>query len=91
MPLTAASLQATNAAARLIMPPTPMAVSDTFVVYPLQLPTPIPTAINEINLPSKQTDNCWFTIDGRNLGTTKPTTPGLYINGNQKIIITPLH
>ena len=67
-------------------------VSDTFVVYPLQLPnTPILTAINEINLPSKQTDNCWFTIDGRNLGTTKPTTPGLYINGNQKIIITPLH
>lgn len=63
-------------------------VSDMFVVYPLELPDePIPTDIYEINVSSRQTDNCWYTIDGRNLGTTKPTLPGIYINGNHKVVI----
>ena len=63
-------------------------VSDQFVVYPLELPDdPIPTAITEIINDFAQKDKGWYTIDGRYLGVVKPTVPGLYINGNRKVII----
>lgn len=63
-------------------------VSEQFVVYPLELPDePIPTAISELEIPAEKVSNCWYTIDGRNVGTTKPTVPGIYINGKHKIVI----
>ena len=63
-------------------------VSDTFIVYPLELPDKVPTTgITDVNIASMRADNRWYTIDGRNLGTTKPTTPGLYINGHRKVVI----
>ena len=61
-------------------------VSDRFIVYPLQLPKePIITAIADIIGSHTNNSNIWYTIDGRYLGTTKPTTPGVYINGNSKV------
>ena len=61
-------------------------VSDTFIVYPIEIPDePIPTAITEIETSSKAA--YWYTIDGRCLGTTKPTVPGIYINRNSKIVV----
>ena len=63
-------------------------VSDKFIVYPLELPDdPIPTAITEIMNDFTQKNKGWYTIDGRFLGATKPKVPGLYINGNRKVII----
>lgn len=62
-------------------------VSDKFIVYPLKLPDePLPTGIADV-VASKQSLNQWFTIDGRCLGTAKPRVPGIYINGNRKIVI----
>lgn len=62
-------------------------VSDKFLVFPLELPDePLPTTITTV-VSSEYNLNQWFTIDGRSLGTTKPTVPGLYINGNRKVII----
>ena len=64
-------------------------VSDKFIVYPLELPDePIPTAITEIINDFTQKDKGWYTIDGRYLGAVKPTVPGIYINGNRKVIIS---
>ncbi len=63
-------------------------VSDKFIAYPLDhLDEPIPTRIVEISA-SQNNLNLWFTIDGRSLGSTKPNVPGLYINGNKKILVT---
>lgn len=62
-------------------------ISDKFLVFPLELPDePLPTTITTV-VSSEYNLNQWFTIDGRSLGTTKPTVPGLYINGNRKVII----
>lgn len=64
-------------------------VSDQFVVYPLELPyDPIPTAITEIINDFTQKDKGWYTIDGRYMGVVKPTVPGIYINGNRKVVIS---
>ena len=63
-------------------------VSDKFIVYPLDhLDEPIPTRIVEIST-SQNNLNRWYCIDGRFVGTTKPNVPGLYINGNKKILVT---
>ena len=61
-------------------------VSDAFMVYPIEIPDkPIPTAISHIETQAQAAN--WFTIDGRCLGTTRPTVPGIYINRNSKIVI----
>ncbi len=63
-------------------------VSDKFIVYPLELPADAPlTGVVDVVIDFTQINKGWFTIDGRSLGDTKPTTPGFYINGNRKIII----
>jgi hypothetical protein len=63
-------------------------ISDTFVVLPLELPNePIITGISDIINGSTHIKEGWYTIDGRHLGNTRPTAPGLYINGNRKLII----
>ena len=63
-------------------------LSDTFIAYPLELiDDPVITGIHEILVPIEQFPDSWYTIDGRCLGTIKPTTPGFYINGGQKIVI----
>jgi len=62
-------------------------VSDKFIAYPLDhLDEPIPTRIVEIST-SQNNLNRWYCIDGRFVGTTKPTAPGIYINGNRKVVI----
>lgn len=64
-------------------------VSDKFIVYPLELPDdPIPTAITEIINDFTQKDKGWYTIDGRYMGVVKPTVPGIYINGDRKVVIS---
>ena len=64
-------------------------VSEQFLVYPLELPDdPIPTAITEIINDFAQKDKGWYTIDGRYMGVVKPTVPGIYINGNRKVVIS---
>lgn len=71
------------------VPYTDGGVSDKFVVYPLKLPdNPIPTAITEIINDFTPKDRGWYTIDGRYLGVVKPTVPGIYINGNRKVVIS---
>ncbi len=63
-------------------------VSDTFIVYPLKLPDDVtPTAISELERNSLKADNRWYSIDGRHLGTTTPSTPGIYIHNKKKVII----
>lgn len=63
-------------------------VSDKFIAYPLDhLDEPIPTRIVEIST-SQNNLNRWYCIDGRFVGTTKPNVPGLYINGNKKVLVT---
>ena len=63
-------------------------ISDTFAVFPLKLPDePIITGITDLTNDPTQIKEGWFSIDGRYLGNTKPTAPGLYINGNRKIVI----
>ena len=62
-------------------------VSDKFIAYPFDyLDEPIPTRIVEIST-SQNNLNRWYCIDGRFVGTTKPNVPGLYINGNKKILV----
>lgn len=63
-------------------------ISDTFVVLPLELPNePIITGISDIINGSTHIKEGWYTIDGRHLGNTRPTAPGLYIHGHRKLII----
>ena len=63
--------------------------SDTYVVYPLNLPEePIITSVAEIKA-AQPADPCWHTIDGRFLGTAAPKAPGLYIHGNRKVVVVP--
>lgn len=62
-------------------------VSDLFIVYPLELPNaPIPTGITGIVNNQPKNKNGWYSIEGRYLGTTRPTAPGIYINGNTKVV-----
>ncbi|MBP5420495.1 MAG: hypothetical protein J6Y72_11875 [Bacteroidales bacterium] len=44
-----------------------------------------PTPVVNINADNKQTD-VWYDLGGRRL-QGKPTTPGLYINNNQKVLV----
>lgn len=63
-------------------------VSDKFIVYPLELPDePIITSVTEVEGYTQRDAACWYTIDGRNLGSTKPTAPGIYIKGKSKVVI----
>ena len=46
------------------------------------------TAIGSVPCDSPSHDsNLWFDITGRSLGTTRPTVPGLYINGHRKVVV----
>lgn len=61
-------------------------VSDKFIAYPLDhLDEPIPTRIVEIST-SQNNLNRWYCITGRSYNS-KPTAPGIYINGNRKVVI----
>ena len=63
-------------------------LSDTFIVYPLEmLDDPIATGITEVNIHNGTFFNNWYTIDGRCLGTAQPTAPGIYIVGNHIIVL----
>ena len=63
-------------------------VSDKFIVYPLYLTQdPLPTGVPDIVDDFAQRNKVWYSIDGRFVGTTKPTVPGLYIYGNRKVIV----
>ncbi len=63
-------------------------VSDKFIVYPLELPEDPPmTGAPDIVDDFAQRNKVWYSIDGRFVGTTKPTVPGLYIYGNRKVIV----
>lgn len=63
-------------------------VSDKFIVYPLELPeNPPMTGVPDIVDDFAQRNKVWYSIDGRFVGTTKPTVPGLYIYGNRKVIV----
>ena len=65
-------------------------LSDKFIVYPLYLTDdPVPTGVADIVTDFPQMKEGWYTIDGRHLGSTKPTAPGIYINGNKKVLVTP--
>lgn len=58
------------------------------MVYPLELPEEPPmTGVPDIVDDFTQVRAGWFSIDGRWVGDTKPTTPGFYINGNRIIVI----
>lgn len=46
-----------------------------------------PTGITDINSDSADADNRWFSIDGRLLGTDRPTAPCIYIHGGHKVIV----
>lgn len=71
-----------------IVPNVDGGVSDKFMVYPLVLSDePLPTAITTVASYDSASE-LWYTIDGRCLGTTKPTVPGLYINGNKKVLFS---
>ena len=62
-------------------------VSDLFIVYPLELPNaPIPTGVANVVNNQPNNKNGWYSIDGRYLGTTRPTGHGIYINGNTKVV-----
>ena len=64
-------------------------VSDMFVVFPLKLPeSPLPTGIATVDTSLTPFNGVWYSIDGRCLGTAKPTVPGFYINGNKKVLVT---
>ena len=63
-------------------------LSDMFIVYPLEmLDNPVATGIDEIGVPIEQASDAWYTIDGRCLGTVKPSMPGFYINGRRKVVV----
>ena len=49
---------------------------------------PIPDGINEMKSEELRMKNegSWFDLSGRKLGS-KPTKPGLYINGGKKVVI----
>lgn len=72
---------------RLNAPYTDGGKSDTFIVYPIQLPDEIITGQPDMSTSLKHHPTCWYSIDGFNLGTSRPTTPGLYINGTQKVVV----
>ena len=70
-----------------VAPYTDGGVSDSFVVYPLEInDNPVVTGIDEIT-PAVSARSDWYTIDGRSLGTARPTVPGLYINGHRKVVV----
>ena len=63
-------------------------LSNKFIVYPLYLTQdPLPTGVPDIVDDFAQRNKVWYSIDGRFVGTTKPTVPGLYIFGNRKVIV----
>ncbi len=72
---------------RLNAPYTDGGKSDTFIVYPIQLPDEIITGQPDMSTSLEHHPTCWYSIDGFNLGTSRPTTPGLYINGTQKVVV----
>ena len=44
-------------------------------------------AIQDLQISHQQSDhNTWFTIDGRQL-STRPTLPGIYVNGGKKGVV----
>lgn len=65
-------------------------LSDGWTVYPLRLlDDPIATSRDEVPSPETATegDGCWYTIDGRCLGTDRPTTAGFYITRGRKVAV----
>ena len=73
------------------MPSTPSTGGDDYTVYPLKLlDDPIATSLDEVPSPhgtAIDVDSRWYTIDGRCLGTDRPTTAGLYITRGRKVAV----
>ncbi|MBQ9466667.1 MAG: hypothetical protein IJU62_06805 [Muribaculaceae bacterium] len=46
-----------------------------------------PTGITDVRSDSADADNRWFTIDGRLLGTERPSAPGIYLRGGHKVLV----
>ena len=79
--------QESPAPRRLSIPHVDGGKSDTFMVYPIQLDSEIITGVPDISASTGHTTDYWYSIDGRNLGTDRPTVPGLYINAGHKVTI----
>lgn len=66
-------------------------LSGDYTVYPLKLlDDPIATSLNEVPSPHGTAidgDSRWYTIDGRCLGTDRPTAAGLYITRGRKVAV----
>lgn len=66
-------------------------LSDDYTVYPLKLlDDPIATSLDEVPSPHGTAidgDSRWYTIDGRCLGTDRPTAAGLYITRGRKVAV----
>ena len=66
-------------------------LSDYYTVYPLKLlDDPIATSLDEVPSPHGTAidgDSRWYTIDGRCLGTDRPTAAGLYITCGRKVAV----
>ena len=55
-------------------------------VFPLELPSaPIITDVQRIE--AEISAGCYYDLYGRNLGTAKPTTPGIYIHRHRTIVV----
>ena len=66
-------------------------VGREYTVYPLKLlDDPIATSLDEVPSPHGTAidgDSRWYTIDGRCLGTDRPTAAGLYITRGRKVAV----
>ena len=66
-------------------------LSGDYTVYPLKLlDDPIATSLDEVPSPHGTAidgDSRWYTIDGRCLGTDRPTAAGLYITRGRKVAV----
>ena len=67
-------------------------VTTQYEVFPLALATgpdvdPIITGITRTEVQEPSSNNIYYDLCGRNLGTTKPTTPGIYIHCHRAIVV----
>lgn len=67
-------------------------VTTQYEVFPLALATgpdvdPIITGITRTEMQESSSNNIYYDLCGRNLGTAKPTTPGIYIHRHRTIVV----
>ena len=67
-------------------------VTTQYEVFPLALSTgpdvdPIITGITRTEMQEPSSEDVYYDLYGRNLGTAKPTTPGIYIHRHRTIVV----